>query len=79
MAYICGNLDNTGIILLSQNSGNNWMVMDVGITEPMINMYFANTSTGFVTGGNGTIIKTTDSGNHWTVQKSGTTNQINSG
>ena len=77
-AFICGNLDNTGIILLSQNSGNNWMVMNVGITVPMINIYFASTSTGFVTGGNGTIIKTTDSGNHWTVQKSGTTNQINS-
>ena len=78
LTYVCGNYDNTGIIMFTGDAGYNWTVMDVGINESLTNTYFANINTGFITGSNGTIIKTTDGGNHWMVEKSGTSNMLNS-
>ena len=41
-------------------------------------VFFVNTDTGYVVGGNGTILKTINGGSDWTTQLSGTSNWLGS-
>ena len=69
-----------GAILKSTNGGSNWIPISLGILSNhyVEDVYFVDTSTGWVVGENGLIIKTTNGGTSWDVQNSGTSNSLHS-
>jgi photosystem II stability/assembly factor-like uncharacterized protein len=68
--YACGN----SIVMLSQNSGNNWEIPDFKDTffYPLFGISFLNSKIGFVSGAHGTILKTQTSGTRWYRQSTNT-------
>jgi len=65
---------DSGVILHTSNSGNNWVLQNSGTTDGIDDVFFINQTTGWViTNGylfNGTIIlKTTNAGSNWTSER----------
>ena len=56
----------SGLILMTTNSGDNWTLQDGGTTVDFTTVFFVNDSTGWIGGQSGTILKTIDSGENWT-------------
>ncbi len=61
------------ISLTSVSFGQNWTQLSSGISVDLYSIKFTSTDTGYVVGGNGTILKTTNGGSTWLPQNSGTT------
>jgi len=55
-------------VLLITNCISQWVQQTSGVTAPLYNVQFVNRWTGWVTGGNSTILKTTNSGQSWLNQ-----------
>lgn len=66
-------------ILKTKDGGLTWSTIYTPTEEISINaVHFANESTGFAVGNNGTIIRTTDGGDSWIVQNSNVTHNLTS-
>ncbi len=59
--YICGD---SGIILKTTNSGNDWVKQNTPVTTKLNAIYFIG-DTGWCVGNSGTMIMTTDGGLNW--------------
>ncbi|HLG32036.1 MAG TPA: T9SS type A sorting domain-containing protein, partial [Ignavibacteriaceae bacterium] len=68
----------SGTVLLSTNSGENWILQIVGTTEALTAVGFTNSTTIWIAGSNGTIINTTDLGNNWSFYEGVTENDLTS-
>lgn len=53
------------------------VMLEPDIKEFMRDMFYVNTSTGWMVGNKGTVYKTTDGGNSWVLQNTGVTNDLN--
>ena len=68
--YICGD---TGAVLKTTNSGDNWFMLNSGISALLFDVQFLNNETGYIAGGFtswdsigiGWMRKTTDGGSNW--------------
>mgnify|MGYP000085431122 FL=1 len=60
-----------GLILLSDNDGQNWHQAVVPVSVMLTGVAFANETTGWAIGHLGVVLKTTDAGEHWTLQLDG--------
>ncbi|MDO8879599.1 MAG: cell wall-binding repeat-containing protein [Coriobacteriia bacterium] len=49
-----------------------WSLQDSGVSVPLGSVYFIDESTGWMTGGNGTLRKTTNGGESWSARNTGT-------
>lgn len=58
---------NIGRILKTTNGGNNWNIVPLPLSVHLINLYFSNSNTGYVSGYQ-TLLKTTDAGTTWAIQ-----------
>jgi len=58
--------------LKTTDGGTNWNSQSSGTTEYLSSVHFTDNNTGWVVGGEGTILKTTDGGTNWNSQSSGT-------
>jgi photosystem II stability/assembly factor-like uncharacterized protein len=75
--YVVGN---RGVVLKTSNSGLNWVNFSKGFKDNLTDVYFLNTSTGFIlANGFSTnyIYKTTNEGQNW-ISKLSTTNDFQS-
>jgi photosystem II stability/assembly factor-like uncharacterized protein len=61
--YIWGN---NNVLLKTTNGGNNWTVINTGITYPLVRCHFININTGWASLHK--IYKTTNGGLNWTMQ-----------
>jgi photosystem II stability/assembly factor-like uncharacterized protein len=52
-------------IMYSSNSGLNWTIQPTVTTAVLNSIHMINANTGYIAGGNGTILKTTNTGNNW--------------
>ncbi len=68
----------SGIILHTDDGGENWEEQESGTEEDLRALYFTDSSTGWAVGDGGTILYTSDGGDNWIVQDSGITEDINS-
>lgn len=58
-----GNNSGQSLIMKTINGGSNWAPMDFNLsTVLLLDVFFLNSTTGYITGRNGTIIKTTSGG-----------------
>jgi len=83
---IIGVVGKAGTILWSINEGINWMPQNSGTTNNLYSIHypvgikgsvpFAQATTGWAVGQNGTILKTTNSGTNWITQSSGTNDDL---
>ncbi|MBN1633961.1 MAG: T9SS type A sorting domain-containing protein [Ignavibacteria bacterium] len=66
------------ILIISFNcySQQGWQILNTGANVNLYSIYFINTQTGFVGGGNGIILKTTNGGISWIQQKPGSNNPV---
>ena len=70
--YICGD---TGAVLKTTNSGDNWFMLNSGISATLYDVVFLNNETGYIAGGYETgdsigttwMRKTMDGGMNWTT------------
>jgi LPXTG-motif cell wall-anchored protein len=66
VGYIVGN---TGRIYKTTDGGDNWVPLTSGTTCDLTAVYFANSTTGYITGsdvsGNSILLSTTDGGANW--------------
>ncbi len=54
-----------GTLIHTNNGGENWNTIDLGITDPIWDIFFLNTSIGYLSTNEGTIYKTEDGGTTW--------------
>lgn len=59
--------------LLTKFSFSQWIQLNSGTNDNLTSVYFFDNDTGWVAGGNGSILKTTDGGTTWSSLSSGTT------
>jgi photosystem II stability/assembly factor-like uncharacterized protein len=64
-----------GTIVKTTDGGNNWNLINIGITTDLNSIYF-NQGIGYIVGSGGVIFKTTDNGNSWQNENSGTQNWL---
>jgi uncharacterized protein (TIGR02145 family) len=67
--YVCGL---NGYVAKSFDGGLSWQVLNTGITDTLMGLWFFDSHSGYCVGTSGTIIETTDGGATWTQQVSGT-------
>lgn len=60
------------IIFSSVSFSQNWTQLNSGVVNDFYSVNFTSEDTGYVVGGNGTILKTTDGGISWNPQNAGT-------
>lgn len=70
--YIAGS--GYGRVNISTNGGTVWTSRNTGVNFLINNIKFINSKTGWVVGGNGTIMKTTNCGVNWQLQMGGLQN-----
>jgi photosystem II stability/assembly factor-like uncharacterized protein len=68
-------ITNTGVILRTTNSGNNWN-NQLNTSSVLFGICFKDILNGWAVGGNGTILHTTNGGNNWISQTSGVTTAL---
>ena len=74
--WLVGTLSGISLILHTTDGGATWTVQFNDSTDfSMYDVFFVNSSVGWITGGEGTIWHTTDGGNSWTDQTPGTTTE----
>ena len=73
IAYCVGE---EGLILKSGNSGNNWALLNSGMTGGIYSLCFLNENTGWVCGDSGKILKTTNGGDNFFFLNSGSQKYI---
>ena len=56
---------NSGTVLLSTNSGENWTLQSVGTIAELNSVAFTNTTTAWIAGSGGIMLNTTDLGYSW--------------
>jgi photosystem II stability/assembly factor-like uncharacterized protein len=64
-----------GLGMLAQSNWE-WTEQTSGTSVTLLDVFFINSSTGWIVGGNGTILKTTNGGDTWTPQNSGTDQEL---
>lgn len=66
-------------IFVTWGTGNSssWKIIPSGTTSHLQCIFFIDTLTGWISGGDGTILKSTNGGNSWFIQPSGTSQRIN--
>ncbi|MEO0097321.1 MAG: YCF48-related protein [candidate division WOR-3 bacterium] len=62
IGFIVGD---SGTILRTTNSGNNWQLMNSNVIFNLRDVWFVNNDTGYCCGANGTVLKTTNRGLIW--------------
>lgn len=72
--YVAGD---SGIVLRSNDLGNNWTALNTGFVLKLNSIYFINDSIGYVVGDSGLILKTTNYGLSWQQQISPTNTTLN--
>ena len=69
---------NNGTVLKTTNWGDNWSLINLGITNKLYCVRFTDTLTGWIVGSNGLIKKSTNAGINWITIPSGTTADLKS-
>jgi len=64
---------DTGIILKTTNSGDDWLIQPSITSYNLKSICFANSNIGYIVGQYGRIFKTTDGGDNWLSQTGDTT------
>jgi photosystem II stability/assembly factor-like uncharacterized protein len=67
---------DTGNILKSINSGQNWVKKNSGTNEMLRDIVIVNNQTLYICGHNGLVFKSTDAGESWVVQNTGVTETL---
>jgi photosystem II stability/assembly factor-like uncharacterized protein len=67
---------NNGIILRTTNFGDNWSIINAGITNKLNCVRFVDTVRCWITGSNGLIMKSTNRGLNWVIIPGGTTSDL---
>lgn len=67
---------DSGKIYKTNNSGNNWVSQNSGVSATLFKVHFVNNNTGFAGGSGGIILKTDNGGINWVQQNSGTSSMI---
>lgn len=60
-----------GIILLSDDNGNNWRQAKTPVSVSITSLYFSSPKQGWAAGHSGTVLHTNDGGEHWVKQLDG--------
>jgi photosystem II stability/assembly factor-like uncharacterized protein len=76
-SYGCIVGDN-GIILRTTNWGDNWSIINTGITNKLNYVHFTDTMTCWITGSNGLLMKSTNRGLNWITIPTGSNIDIKS-
>ncbi len=63
-------------IIKTNNGGQQWDIIHSSTSESFKDIFFINSTTGWVVGANGLILKTINEGESWTIQNSNTTSTI---
>jgi hypothetical protein len=67
---------DNGTLLKSTNRGENWFLINTGLSNNFNCILFTDTLTGWITGSNGLIMKSTNGGLNWAIKPSGTTSDL---
>ena len=69
---------NNGTLLKTTNGGDNWNIINIGVTNKLNYITFIDTSIGLILGSGGLILRTTNGGDNWTTINSGTNAELKS-
>lgn len=69
---------NKSIVISTTNAGANWTMQYLNATTFLYDIYFVNSTIGFIVGEQGIAYKTIDGGNNWTTLNTGTTEALHS-
>ena len=69
---------NNGTLLKTSDGGDNWNIVNLGVTNKLNNIRFEDTTLGWIMGSNGLILRTTNGGLNWVSLNSGTTADLKS-
>lgn len=68
--------NNTWSMALRTTDGENWTNLPISHVKPLQDVYFINTSEGFICGDEGTLLYTSNSGNNWSLKIMDTTYKL---
>ncbi len=63
---------NNGLIQVSDDGGQSWTFSESPVDESLLDVFFINSSTGWIVGSGGCILKSSDGGHSWVQLNSGT-------
>lgn len=69
---------NKSIVISTTNAGSNWSMQYLNANTYLYDIYFVNSTTGFIVGEQGLAYKTTDGGSTWNTLNTGTSERLES-
>ena len=67
---------NNGVLLRTTNFGENWISVNLGVTNNIYCLSYLDTAIVWLTGSNGLIMRSTNNGTNWVTIPSGTTSDL---